>query len=104
MAIGSLGAGSGLDLESLVSDMVSARRDTKVKLYENKLAGYEAELSALGSVGLAIDNFKTFVTTLNDNDLFSGRNAVIQQKEGEESLSIIPDKTASTDKIGRAHV
>jgi flagellar hook-associated protein 2 len=97
MAIGSLGAGSGLDLESLVSDMVSARRDTKVKLYENKLVGYEAELSALGSVGLAIDNFKTFVTTLNDDDLFSGRTALLEQKEGRESLSITPDKTASTD-------
>jgi flagellar hook-associated protein 2 len=97
MAIGSLGAGSGLDLESLVSDMVSARRDTKVKLYESKLAGYEAELSALGSVGSAIDNFKTFVKTLNDGELFSGRTAVVEQRNGKESFTVTPDKTASND-------
>ena len=98
MAIGSLGAGSGIDLESLVSKMVSARRDTKVKLYEDKLAGYEAELSALGSVGSAIDNFKTYVKNLNDDELFSGRNAVVEQKNGKESFTVTPDKTASTDK------
>ncbi|MGO2353263.1 MAG: flagellar filament capping protein FliD [Marinomonas foliarum] len=98
MAIGSLGAGSGLDLESLVSDMVSARRDTKVKLYQDKLAGYEAELSALGSVGSAIDNFKTFVSTLNNADLFSGRNASIEDTDGKQSFSVVADKTASTDK------
>ncbi|GGN16051.1 MULTISPECIES: flagellar filament capping protein FliD [Marinomonas] len=97
MAIGSLGAGSGIDLESLVSDMVSARRDTKVKLYENKLTGYEAELSALGSVGSAIDNFKNFVQTLNDDALFSGRNAIVEQKDEKESFVVTADQTASND-------
>ncbi|MBJ7539808.1 flagellar filament capping protein FliD [Marinomonas transparens] len=97
MAVGSLGAGSGLDLESLVTDMVSARRDTKVKLYQNKLEGYEAELSALGAVGSAIDNFNSFVTTLNDEELFRGRNTAINQSAGEEALSITADNTASND-------
>ncbi|AEF55816.1 flagellar filament capping protein FliD [Marinomonas posidonica] len=97
MAIGSLGAGSGMDLESLVSDMVSARRDTKVKLYQDKLAGYEAELSALGTVSSAIDNFKNYVKDLNKEELFSGRNAVIEGDDGT-TFSVTPDKTASTDQ------
>ncbi|MBR7887451.1 flagellar filament capping protein FliD [Marinomonas sp. A79] len=95
MSVGSLGAGSGLDLESLVKEMVSAQRDTKVKLYQNKLDGYEAELSALGRVGSAIDGFKSTVQALNDDDLFTGRDAKIAQTEGEEVLSITTDNTAS---------
>ncbi|BFM50860.1 flagellar filament capping protein FliD [Marinomonas sp. THO17] len=98
MAIGSLGAGSGMDLESLVTDMVSARRDTKVKLYQDKLAGYEAELSALGTVGSAIDNFKNYVKDLNKEELFSGRNVIMANGDETPSFSVNPDKTASTDE------
>ena len=95
MSVGSLGAGSGLDLESLVKNMVSAQRDTKVKLYNDKLEGFETKLSALGSVGAAIDSFKSSVKTLNDETLFTGRNAIIDQVEGEESIAISTDSTAS---------
>lgn len=95
MSIGSLGAGSGMDLESLVKKMVSAQRDAKVQHYEDKIVGYETELSALGQVGSAIDSFKSTVKTLNDDDLFSGRSAKVSQKEGEEVLSVTTDKTAS---------
>lgn len=95
MSVGSLGAGSGMDLESLVKKMVSAQRDAKVKLYQDKLNGYEAELSALGKVGSAIDSFKSSVDTLNDETLFTGRDAKIAQAEGEEVISISTDNTAS---------
>ncbi|KZN13483.1 flagellar filament capping protein FliD [Marinomonas sp. TW1] len=95
MSVGSLGAGSGMDLESLVKKMVSAQRDAKVKLYQDKLNGYEAELSALGKVGSAIDSFKSSVDTLNDETLFTGRDAKIAQAEGEEVMSISTDNTAS---------
>ncbi|NLQ18800.1 flagellar filament capping protein FliD [Marinomonas sp. M1K-6] len=95
MAVGSLGAGSGIDLESLVKQMVSAQKDVKVKLYQDKINGYEAEFSALGQVGSAIDNFKSSVQALNNDDLFTGRDAKIAQKEGEEVVSITTDNTAS---------
>ncbi|TYL47149.1 flagellar filament capping protein FliD [Marinomonas sp. IMCC 4694] len=95
MSVGSLGAGSGIDLESLVKQMVSAQKDAKVSLYQGKIDGYEAELSALGQVGSAIDVFKTSVKALNDDDLFTGRDANIAQKEGEEVVSITTDNTAS---------
>lgn len=95
MAIGSLGTGSGLDLESLVNEMVSAQKDTKIRLYEGKITGYEAELSALGRVSAAIDGFKSSVESLNNEELFTGRNADIAQVEGEEVISITTDNTAS---------
>jgi flagellar hook-associated protein 2 len=95
MSVGSLGAGSGIDLESLVKQMVSAQKDAKVKLYQDKLDGYEAELSALGKVGSAIDSFKSSVSALNDDELFTGRDAKIAQVEGEEVISITTDNTAS---------
>lgn len=95
MSVGSLGAGSGIDLESLVKEMVSAQKDTKVRLYQDKINGYEAELSALGRVGSAIDNFQSIVEALGDDELFTGRNATIAQVEGEEVLSVTTDNTAS---------
>jgi flagellar hook-associated protein 2 len=95
MSIGSLGAGSGMDLESLVKEMVSAQKDAKIRLYQNQINEYEAELSALGQVGSAIDSFKGSVQSLNDEDLFTGRDAKIAQKEGEEVVSITTDNTAS---------
>lgn len=95
MAIGSLGTGSGLDLDSLVNEMVSAQKDTKIRLYEGKITGFEAELSELGRVGAAIDSFKSSAESLNNEELFTGRNADIAQAEGEEVISIITDNTAS---------
>ncbi|ETX09418.1 hypothetical protein MUS1_08940 [Marinomonas ushuaiensis DSM 15871] len=95
MSVGSLGVGSGMDLESLVKEMVSAQKDAKVRLYQDKISGYEAELSALGRVGSAIDNFKSIVEALGDDELFTGRDARIAQTEGEEVLSVTTDNTAS---------
>ena len=95
MSIGSLGAGSGMDLESLVKEMVSAQKDAKVRLYQDKINGYEAELSALGRVGSAIDSFKSVVEALGDDELFTGRDAKVAQAEGEEVLSVSTDNTAS---------
>lgn len=95
MAIGSLGTGSGLDLDSLVNEMVSAQKDTKIRLYEGKITGFEAELSELGRVGAAIDSFKSSAESLNNEELFTGRNADIAQAKGEEVISIITDNTAS---------
>ena len=53
------------------------------------------DLSALGKVGSAIDNFKSSVKALNDDELFTGRDAKIDQKEGEEVIAITTDSTAS---------
>ena len=95
MAVGSLGAGSGVDLESLVNKMVSAQRDDKVKLYKNTIQGYDSKLSALGSVGSAIDTFKSSVEKLNDSDLFIGRNAIIDQPEDEKALDVTANRSSS---------
>ena len=61
MPVGSLGMGSGLDLDSLVKKMVSAQKDPKVKLYQDQIHRYDAKLSALGTVGALIDKFKSFI-------------------------------------------
>ncbi|MGO3345037.1 MAG: flagellar filament capping protein FliD [Marinomonas sp.] len=95
MPVGSLGVGSGLDLDSLVKKMVSAQRDTKVKLYQDKIHGYDSKLSALGSVGSAIDTFKSSVEKLNNSTLFTGRNAVIDQPDDDKTLDITADRNSS---------
>jgi len=95
MAVGSLGAGSGVDLESLVNKMVSAQRDDKVKLYKNTIQGYDSKLSALGSVGSAIDTFKSTVEKLNDSDLFTGRNAIVEQPDDKKVLDVSADRNSS---------
>ncbi|MEL0636179.1 flagellar filament capping protein FliD [Marinomonas sp. TI.3.20] len=95
MPVGSLGVGSGIDLDSLVKKMVSAQRDSKVKLYQDKIHGYDSKLSALGSVGSAIDTFKSSVEKLNDSKLFSGRNALIDQPDDKKSLDVTADRNSS---------
>lgn len=95
MSIGSLGAGSGMDLEALVDKLVSGQRDAKVRIYQGKINDFEAELSALGKVGSAIDTFKAVSQALNNDDLFTKRDADIAQEEGQEVLSVTTDNTAS---------
>jgi len=95
MPVGSLGMGSGLDLDSLVKKMVSAQKDPKVKLYQDQIHRYDAKLSALGTVGASIDKFKSSVEKLNNRESFEGRNTQIDQPEDKKVLNVTAGPTAS---------
>ncbi len=74
-SITSLGLGSGLDLESLVTQLVSAEGMPEQLRISQQEAEYQAELSALGSFRSALDAFNTALDGLSDLDSFNKRVA-----------------------------
>ncbi|RUM49582.1 MAG: flagellar hook protein [Marinomonas sp.] len=95
MSVTSLGVGSGLDLETLVENMISVARDTKVEAYEEKISDYESEVSAYGAIKSALETFEDSVESLSDSDLFTGRTATVSQPSSGDIISVEADEDAS---------
>ncbi|ROR34921.1 flagellar filament capping protein FliD [Inmirania thermothiophila] len=87
-SIQSLGVGSGLDLASLVTDLVAAERQPTELRLNKREAKTQATLSALGTVKSALASLRDAVAALKDTDTFTGRTAT----SGDTSLF-----TASAD-------
>ena len=75
MGIGSLGVGSGLDLESLVTKLLQAEGQPRLKGLAAKEAKVQANISAFGSLKSSLDKFRTAANSLNDATAI-GRAAV----------------------------
>ena len=85
------GIGSGLDIESLVSQLVAAERspvETRLIRQESSLT---AELSAFGSFKGALSTFQTALTDLNKISTFGQRTAT---SSDEEIITVSADSTA----------
>lgn len=95
MSVSSLGVGSGLDLESLVQNMISVQRDTKVSLYESKISDYEAQVSGYGTILSTLKSFQEVAQKLNDASLFTGRSVELTQPSSGDIVSVSADETAS---------
>src|SRR5688572_998272 len=67
------GIGSGLDIESLVTQLVAAEGTVKSAQLTTKEAGFQAKLSAFGSLRAALDKLKSSLTSLKDLSSFQGR-------------------------------
>lgn len=74
-AITSLGSGSNLDLEGLLTKLVSAERDPQKKLIDNSKALATATISALGSLKSKLSAFQTAQAKLKDASFFTGKTA-----------------------------
>ena len=80
--IQSLGIGSGLDIQSLVSQLVAAERapvETRLTRHASDVA---TQLSALGTLKGALSGFQSALTSLKTVDQFSARVAT----SGDESI------------------
>lgn len=95
MSVSSLGVGSGLDLESLVQNMISVQRDTKVSLYESKISDYKAQVSGYGTILSTLKSFQEVAQKLNDASLFTGRSVELTQPSSGDIVSVSADETAS---------
>ena len=73
--ITSAGLGSGLDIEGLVSKLVSAEGKPATVRLATKEANLQADLSALGSLKGALSTFQTSVQGLKDLSAFQARTA-----------------------------
>ncbi|HUQ51741.1 MAG TPA: flagellar filament capping protein FliD [Gammaproteobacteria bacterium] len=69
------GVGSGLDVTSLVKQLVQAEGGPKTLRLNAEEAKVQAKLSALGTLRSALATFRGTVTTLKNIDKFQGRQA-----------------------------
>lgn len=66
MAITSSGIGSGLDIESIVSQLVAAEAQGPTLRFDRKQAGFEQDLSGFGTLKSALADFQDSVQALQD--------------------------------------
>lgn len=74
MAISSAGLGSGLDVKSIVSQLMAAERQPLTKL-DTKEASYQAKLTAYGSLKGAMSSFQSAVSGMSGISLFNSFKA-----------------------------
>ena len=73
--IQSLGIGSGLDINNLVEQLVSAERVPTESRLDRKQQTLEAELSTMGTIKSALSTFQSAVSSLNSPTLFRAHTA-----------------------------
>jgi len=81
MAISAGGIGSGLDIESLVSQLVAAEGQPAANRLNTKEARLQADLSAYGSLKSALSSFQLSLKALNDPADFLGRTTTSSNTE-----------------------
>ena len=92
-SIGSLGVGSGLDLETLVTKLISAEGTPRINSLATKEANIQADISAFGSLKSALDKFRSAVATLADasalqaRTVSTGNSKYFSASAGESAVS-----------------
>ncbi|MBK4738976.1 flagellar filament capping protein FliD [Noviherbaspirillum pedocola] len=76
MGISSVGIGSGLDVNSIVTQLMSVENQP-LTLLQNKEATYQAQLSALGQVKSALSTFQSAAGSLSDPTQFAAVKATV---------------------------
>lgn len=119
MTIQSLGVGSGLALDDLVTQLLDAESKPKIARLDSREEAIEAELSALGQVKSKLSDFKDAVDELRSDTSLNSREPSITNPSsiGEEdsvftaeaatsalpgSYEIVVDKLASGSRIETA--
>ena len=76
MALTSSGIGSGLDIDSLVTQLVTAEGQGPKLRIDRKEATIQADLSAFGQLKSALSEFKSALVGLNNDSSFQARSSV----------------------------
>jgi len=74
-AISSMGIGSGLDINQLVTDLVAAEREPAENRLDLRQAEYEAKLSGYGALKSALDGFQSSLEGLTSRSSLLDRSA-----------------------------
>jgi flagellar hook-associated protein 2 len=83
MGISSLGVGSGLDLEGLVSQLLEAERAPKAARLDAQDERIESEISSLGQLKSKLSEFKDSVDELRKDQSLTGREPTIRNPSEE---------------------
>lgn len=91
MAITTSGIGSGINIESLVTQLIQAEGEPATNRLNKKEATWQADFSAYGSLKSALSSFQSAVKALNDPADFLGRTST---SSNTELFSATADETA----------
>lgn len=76
MALTSAGIGSGLPIENIITQLMSFEK-RPLTLLDQKVAGLQAKLSAMGTLKSALDTFKTAAKGLSDISKFQALSTTV---------------------------
>ena len=79
--ISSLGAGSGIDIKTLVTQLTSVERAPQEQRLDARKEKLEAQISGYGQLRSAFDTFKGSLTPLSNGDLFNARSATVPNSD-----------------------
>lgn len=91
-SISSLGAGSGLDLETLLTNLLAAESTPIQTRLAQQEASIQASISAFGSFKSALSEFQTATNALKEASAFNGRSA---SSSNNSIFTASADNTAS---------
>jgi len=97
MSISSAGIGSGIDINSLVQQLVESEGSNKSNRLNLKEAEYQADISAFGSLKGALSIFQQAVQGLQDAADFQNRSAT---SSNTEIFTASADETADFSQYG----
>ena len=69
------GLGSGLDVNSIVSQLIAVEGDTKTLLLANQQSGIEAEITAFGSIKSVLSTLQGSTASLKSSSTFTATTA-----------------------------
>lgn len=81
MAIQSLGIGSGLDVNSIVSQLVAVERAPVQNRLNRREIDIQADMSALGSMKSALEELESAVERISSASLYEGRSASVADSD-----------------------
>lgn len=93
--ITSAGAGSGLDLESVISASVAARKAQIQQPITTKKTSAQITLSGLGQLKSAISTFRTTLDSLSATGAFNKRTVTVTQDSEDPVMSVTTNDGAS---------
>lgn len=107
---GILGIGSGIDIDSIVSALVSAEKAPKTQQLDRLEKATTSRFSALGTLKGSLSSLQTAIQSLNKASIFEARTAsttnssVVAAKAASSAVagkySIQVEQLASTSKVG----
>ncbi|SBS25503.1 Flagellar hook-associated protein 2 [Marinomonas aquimarina] len=92
---GTLGVASGLALEDLVTQLVSAERTPKVKQLDSQKSSIDVSLSALSKIRSAMGNFQSSLDVLKSADSLMQRAATVSHPDDLTPFDVTTSGSAS---------
>lgn len=95
MAVNFLGVGSGLDLSSMLNQLVQVAQQPKVELLGKKEVEVNSRISGLGALNSALSDFQDAVQGLKSASLFTDKASSVTQPADGDVVSV----EASSDAV-----